>query len=335
MRQARGELHEAEARTSASLYSRRRPVATATKQSSRSFVDRTMYDTKTFSRRDALVALSALTASTCLPLKARANTGTYPLWEIRNGNGTVYLLGHTPPRIKTWTDSRIEGLLRSCGVLWTETEHKRDALSQDVTKKYIVYPAGSLPSHLSAADRERLSIAAKAAGVPIDSLDPLRPWAAGATMEESFYGRIGQTQNASQVLYTKAMAMGIATASEFPTTADAVRWFATFTVEQQVEFLRYTMDEVLQGTTAAQQTYEAWAHGDARPADAWVERLKTRYPEVYSPLVLERNRAWVTRIASMLESRKPSMVVVGFYHLSGPDRLQDMLRSSGFSVKST
>lgn len=112
-----------------------------------------------------------------------------------------------------------------------------------------------------------------------------------------------------------------------------MRWFAALSEDVQVEYLRYIMDEVLQGTSAGQRIYEAWAIGDSGPADAWVARMKATYPNLYPSIVLERNRAWVSRITSMLTKKKPSMVVVGLYHLAGPDRLQSLLAQSGLTIR--
>jgi uncharacterized protein YbaP (TraB family) len=293
-----------------------------------------MQNAKTFTRCEALIALSAIAASSCVPELARASAVDYPLWEVRKGRGTVYLLGHTPPRLKTWSDARIERLLRTCGVLWTETQHKDEPPTQTMIKQYMLDPRVPLEERLNVADRARLKAAAKAAGVPLSSLNALRPWAAGEDLEGTFFEQVGQTQNAAEVLYARATAAGIPTSSEFATGVDTLRWFATLTVEQQVEYLQYIMDEVLQGTAIGQRTYEAWAAGDATRANAWVTRMKARYPEVYPSLVLDRNRDWVSRINTMVQSSKPSMVVVGLYHLCGPDRLQNMLQESGLKVNS-
>jgi hypothetical protein len=53
----------------------------------------------------------------------------------------------------------------------------------------------------------------------------------------------------------------------------------------------------------------------------------------YDAVVLERNKGWVSRVRTMLGAEKPSMMVVGFYHMVGPDRMQLQLAQAGFAVE--
>lgn len=68
-------------------------------------------------RRQALIALLAVPIALAAGTSSASEAAQYPLLEIKASRGLVYLLGHTPPRPKDWSDSRIEGLLRTCGNL--------------------------------------------------------------------------------------------------------------------------------------------------------------------------------------------------------------------------
>jgi uncharacterized protein YbaP (TraB family) len=140
-------------------------------------------------------------------------------------------------------------------------------------------------------------------------------------------------RNAFQVLVSEATEAGIPISSEFATKEDAARWFSDLPPEQEVQYLRYTLDEILTGHDESQRIYADWAAGkDARAADS-VAKLKRLYPELYRSLTVSRNRDWVPQIRSMLTQPKPTMVVVGLYHLVGPDSIQAQLRASGLRVK--
>jgi uncharacterized protein YbaP (TraB family) len=60
--------------------------------------------------------------------------------------------------------------------------------------------------------------------------------------------------------------------------------------------------------------------------------LKSRYPALYASIVIERNRRWVPRFETMLQSERPAMVVLGLYHLAGPDSVLEQLRAAGMKV---
>ena len=286
-----------------------------------------------YDRREVLVALLAVPIALAADTSSATEAMQYPLLEIKSGSGLVYLLGHTPPRPKDWSDSRIEGLLRTCGSLWIETNQTASVNVKDLMQRYGIDPNKPLNSWLTPSDRERLSQAAKIAGVPEDSLQPFRPWLAGQALEGEFFGAPGMNgRNADQVLVSEATALSIPVSSEFATKEDAARWFSNLPPEQEVQYLRYTLDEILTGHDENQRIYADWAAGkDARAAES-VAMLKRRYPELYRSLTVSRNRAWVPQIRSMLTQPKPTMVVVGIYHLVGPDNIQAQLRANGLRV---
>jgi uncharacterized protein YbaP (TraB family) len=62
--------------------------------------------------------------------------------------------------------------------------------------------------------------------------------------------------------------------------------------KQDLQFLRYILDEVLASPSAQAATYTDWGRGDFRRASGVVARIKQLYPELYEILVLDRNRKW-------------------------------------------
>ena len=286
-----------------------------------------------YARREALVALLALPITLCAGTSSATEVLQYPLWEIKKGRGLVYLLGHTPPRPTDWSDSRIEGLLRTCASLWDETNQTASVNVQDLMQRYGIDPNKPLNAWLSPSDRDRLAQAARLAGVPEDSVAPFRPWLAGQALEGAFFSARGMNgRNADQVLISQATKAGLSVSSEFATKEDAARWFSELPPEQEVQYLRYTLDEILAGRDEGQLIYTDWASGkDARAAE-WIAKMKRVYPELYRSLVVSRNQAWVPRIRSMLSQRKPTMVVVGLFHLVGPESIQAQLRANGLHI---
>ena len=287
----------------------------------------------TYDRREALGALLALPIALTAGKSAAAETVQYPLLEIKAGRGRVYLLGHTPPRPNDWADSRIEGLLRTCGSLWNETNQTDRTDAQSLMQRYGIDPSKPLNAWLSPLDRNRLSQAAKIAGVPEDALQPFRPWLAGQALEGAFFSAKGfNGRNADAVLVSEAGEAGLSIVSEFATKEDAARWFGGFSPVQEVQYLRYILDEILAGHDEGQRVYADWARGKDARASHWVATMKRLYPELYRSIVIIRNQDWVPRIRSILTQPKPTMIVVGLYHLAGPDSVQSRLRANGMDV---
>jgi uncharacterized protein len=288
----------------------------------------------TYDRRKALVALFSVPIALASGPSMATEAMNYPLWTVESGGGRVYLFGHTPPRPLDWSDSRIEGLLRTCGSLWDETNQTEHTDAQGLMQRYGIDPNKPLNTWLSPSDRDRLSQAAGIAGVPEDALQPFRPWLAAQALEGAFFSAQGVNgRNADVVLVSEASAAGVSMSSEFATKEDVARWLGSFSPVQEVQYLRCTLDEILSGHDEGQRIYADWARGKDGLARGWVARMKNLYPELYSSLIAARNKGWVPRVRSMLAQPKPTMIVVGLYHLVGPDSIQAQLRANGLHVK--
>ena len=288
----------------------------------------------TYDRREAIVSLLAVPIALTTSISSATEAAKYPLWNVATAGGHVYLLGHTPPRSMDWSDSRAESLLRTCSALWNETNQSDHANTQDLIQRYGIDANKPLQTWLSPTDRDRLSQAAKIAGVPEDAFEPFRPWLVGQALEGAFFSAQGISgRNADAVLVSESNDAGLSVSSEFATKEDAARWFSDFTPVQEVQYLRYILDEILSGHDEGQRIYADWAAGkDARAAD-WVARMRRLYPELYRSIVTTRNQGWIPRIQSMLAQSKSTMIVVGLYHLVGSDSIQALLRANGLHAK--
>jgi uncharacterized protein YbaP (TraB family) len=257
----------------------------------------------------------------------------WPLWSVEGGGGRVYLLGDTYPRPTDWRNARIEALLPGCAVLWTETNQIVRGDMNALVARYGVDPAAPLSTRLTAEDQARLAKAAALCRTPLESLSAFRPWLAGASLEGDFYKAMGLSgQAAARLLAAKAKDAGVPVSSEFAAQDDIFAWFGAMTPAQDVQYLRYVLDEILAGSEGTAGAFADWAKGDFRRAEAVNARIRRLYPD-FDRLIIERNRRWVPRFQTMLGEEKPGMVVVGHLHLVGPDNVLDQLRTSGLTVR--
>jgi uncharacterized protein YbaP (TraB family) len=256
------------------------------------------------------------------------------LWVVSARAGTVYLTGETPAGSTDWGDARIEGILPRCAALWTEAGTASRQPIGPLIVRYGYDTKTPLISLLSPVDKERLDKAAPLARLPVDQLGKLRPWLAAYELEHSYARVLGHTAlSANQVLAAEAAKAGIQVRSEFPTQEDTVAAYGAFSPAADLQFLRFTLDEILAPPGKTDRENADWGRGQLGPATATVDAASQRYPELYQELFVERNRRWAPRIAAMLEQTAPSLVVVGNYHLLGPDGVLAQLRSSDLQAR--
>lgn len=204
-------------------------------------------------RRRVLFGLAAsfglsATANLFGTASAKPPARGWPLWAVEGKGVKAHLFGETPPRRGDWRDPRIERLLSESSVLWVETNEKRRADIGDLVSRYGMDAGKPLDAWLTVDDKARLAKALKVCGVPADSIAPLRPWLAGASLQQAYYKAAGASGNsADKLLATRADKSGIAVSSEFPAQDDVFAWFGAMSPVQDVQFLRYALDEILAG----------------------------------------------------------------------------------------
>lgn len=293
-------------------------------------------DTVCLSRRQMLLGLglAAVAASSWSKLGWAAASSNWPLWTVEGHGGKAFLTGETPARRIIWNDARIEGLLQNCSALWTETNLIRHQDIQVLIKQYGIDESKPLLSKLSERDQSRLAEAAKLAQVPLDSLAQYRPWFAAFTVEQAYYAAMNlpEAGTAEKVLMPMAKNDGITISSEFPSIDDLVAFMGASSATEDVQYLQYTLDHLLDGAAKNEQVYSRWARGDMSGAEQMVARMKASQPAMYDKHVIGRNGRWVPRIDEMLKSPKPALVVVGLYHVAGPDSVLARLREHGLKV---
>ena len=286
------------------------------------------------SRRQVVLTLAALAASSQSGRVWAQGAGNWPLWTVQGENGKAYLTGETPPRPVAWKDGRIERLLPSCSALWTETNQVQRQDTQALIKRYGIDNSRPLLSKLTEIDQGRLAKAAELAKLPLDSLTQTRPWLAAFTLEQAYYGNMNLQESGTteKVLMPRAKDVGIPVSSEFPTIDDLVTFMGESLQAEDVQYLQYTLDHILDGPAANERIYSLWARGDISGAEEMVRRMKSSQPAMYKKHVIGRNRDWVPRIDEMLKSQKPALIIVGLYHLVGPDSILVRLGEHGLKV---
>jgi len=172
------------------------------------------------------------------------------------------------------------------------------------------------------------------AGIAPETLEQLRPWLAAYELEHAYQKRNGQTGlSANQVLAAEAMKAGVPVRSEFPTQEDTIAGYGALSPIADLQFLRFTLDEILAGPAKLRRENADWARGAIGLATERVQTAGRKFPELYDELFVQRNRRWTPRIADMLQQHKPSLIVVGNYHLLGPDGVLVLLGRNGLKLE--
>jgi uncharacterized protein YbaP (TraB family) len=255
------------------------------------------------------------------------------LWSITGGRAPIHLFGGGPPTAHRWHDDAIERLVTEADVFWNEVpEITSDDLA--LAPRYGIDAAKPLAVWLTASDLERVDAAAAVVGADAQLLRPLRPWLCAQVLRQAAQSAAGLApENAAEsVLANVARNANVPVYSEMPTAEDAFALFSSLGREAEVALVSMWLDEIEDGLDAMVREAEAVASGDASVGERFVERMRSRYPALYGPLIVERNERWAGRISGMLERGERAFIYVGSAHLAGPDSIQGMLSAAGIAT---
>jgi uncharacterized protein YbaP (TraB family) len=104
--------------------------------------------------------------------------------------------------------------------------------------------------------------------------------------------------------------------------------------DQDGEFmLQDALTQPNNGEREFSRMYKAWRKGDTDALWAGDAQLRTKAPRIAARFVDDRNVKWVPRIEAELKTGKPTAIVAGALHFSGPRSVIALLQKRGYVVE--
>jgi len=97
--------------------------------------------------------------------------------------------------------------------------------------------------------------------------------------------------------------------------------------------LRDALTQPTDGAKEFSRMYKAWRRGDTGALWAGDARLRSEAPGIAARLVENRNVKWVSRIEAELKTGKPTAIVAGALHFSGPRSVIALLQKRGYEIE--
>jgi uncharacterized protein YbaP (TraB family) len=279
-----------------------------------------------------LVALALLLASASALAKPA-------LWVLKDADTTIYLFGtvHLLPNDTDWHYPVLDRALADSSTLYIELIDDDAANMAALVLRHGMDPTHPLSTQLSESEAQHLRILANKANVPggMQTLNVMRPWLASLTLAVSPLLKAGLDPEHGVDKLLKAQMTGAGKQVRGLETAEQqIRLLADMPRSVELAMLRSTMRNANKGSILLTELIDAWKAGDtdtiARIED---EDMRQREPELYQQLLVHRNEAWATKIATMLQQPGTVFIAVGAAHLAGPDSVQVQLQQMNLLVE--
>ena len=253
------------------------------------------------------------------------------MWVIERAASRVVLFGETVGlrREDAWLTDDIRDAVEASRELWREAD--REELARSPLLLAATLADEPLSQRLDDAERRSLDMASAQVGVDPATLEGLRPWAAGQVLEEALRSQAGVdgALGVDSVITGLARAAGVPVLSELGDPEATFAWFAGMGRKLELEYLMWTVDRVAAGAAEMDRQVAAWMEGDLAVSEQQDRVLRRDHLRLHDRLLVERNRAWVPRIESMLAGPGSAFVLVGGAHLVGEHSILALARASG------
>ena len=282
-----------------------------------------------------LLALSVALA----PAPALAR-GKHILWAVQGKQNTVYLLGSVhvlragDAALSDVAERAYEDSERLVMEIDLDDPGQTDPMAMlEVMQRLALPPEGQSLRGVLGSDYESLNRRAQQAGLDLALLDRFAPWMVATTLLQLELAKRGFSPEfgIEQVLARRA-AGDEKPVQGLETTAQQLELLAGMPMPMQKRFLVMTLDESANLDREIGELVEAWTEGDTATLAGLLSDEFDEFPDLYRRLTVDRNRAWVGRLADLLDDRDDYLVVVGALHLVGENSVVDLLEQRGYEV---
>lgn len=292
--------------------------------------------------RALVTALLALQPVVSAPLWARPQPPAkhvHPaLWKLEKGPSTLYLLGtiHALPPHFEWQSGDLRTVIAGADRLVLEAVIDQDPnKSAEALLKVGLAPAGTPPliARIDPKMRPQLLKLVAKSGLPIETLDKLKTWAAGMMLFGTTVSALGvssadgvEEQLKSQFRAAHKPVEGLETLEE------QLGFFDTLTEPQQADFLASVVDQKGDDARDFAKMLAAWSKGDEKGIQVSFDKDMKADAVLREVLIARRDSHWATAIVKRLSTPGTALIAVGAGHLVGPDSVQAKLKALGYTA---
>ena len=255
-----------------------------------------------------------------------------PLQLLERGRARVFIFGFGNARDDSWETAELRRAFNASSALWLEVSHdpgpepdaesKREQLTRNADGRTFF-------DVLEPAVRARAREYCGQLGISEERISPQRPWSAFYTINGAYWSRhepAFEPRNPDETLTKWAKDQGKPIRYEMPSQLDFARFMAAMPDAAQSQYLTFLFDFLDDQTAGRNQNDFGWIEGDTTLAKRAVDRMRTRTPDLYRIMQVERNAWWARTIDRMLASGGTHFVAIGQMHTLGPDGIPCQLR---------
>lgn len=262
-----------------------------------------------------------------------------PAWEITDEDSRIVLFPtiHVLPEGLDWETDQLALEIETADEVWLEIADadspEAQAEIQALMAAHGTSPDTPLSSRLSDEQLTMLKKQLAVMGIPLESVDPLRPWMAALMLTLTNFSQSGISPESGVEKILNGY-FGERPVRGLESAAFQVRIFSSMSDEDQVDFLMSSLEEMDGVVDMFQAISESWARGETDAIEQQlISETETDFPHLFEALFTNRNANWADIIETEMAGSGTDFIAVGAGHLIGDKSVQSMLVARGYTIK--
>lgn len=264
------------------------------------------------------------------------------LWKVSDADNSIYLLGSfhllkdSDYPLADSTYAALEDAERVVFEL-APSEMNDPALGQKMGAAAMRTDGTTLQQSVPEETWNQLLAFTIKRGMPIANLQRFEAWFVGLIVSLTEMQALGlDPEKGLDKHFAERAAEAGKPVSGLETGDQQIALFDGMDATQQLQYLQDTLSELANVEAEIDKMHGLWRSGDGQALYAATgAEMKAEYPALYQRINVDRNRAWLPRLAGMLDDSDSddTLVVVGALHLLGDDGVLAMLKAKGYQVE--
>ncbi len=190
---------------------------------------------------------------------------------------------------------------------------------------------GTLEDRLNPGTWQELAAWASQSSTPLATFRRLPPWLASLTVSVRSAEKLGFLPGQGIEKHFLSRPDGSEKTREgLETPLQQLQLLAALPADTQEAMLRQALEESRTLPGRVEALAEFWRSGDTEGLHARLTESFQHFPDLKKLLITDRNTAWLPRVEALLQSDRPSLILVGAAHLCGPGSVIALLESKGY-----
>jgi uncharacterized protein YbaP (TraB family) len=268
------------------------------------------------------------------------------VWRVTNAKAPFYLVGsvHTLDEDDYPLPAPYEVALKDANRLLFEFDPTRQADFERKLNAAAKYPPGEdirskidpelfawLQKNISTVNSDRRR-GKKSRAAGFDAGLGYKPWwIAQHLVDKSAYSNVSASPGLDDYFVDRATRMGKEIGG-LESVDEHVAVLGGLSDRDGEIILRDALTPQKNGAAQQSRMRQAWRKGDTAALWARDSRFRRGAPWIAARFVDERNRKWMPRIEAELQSGRPTAIVAGALHFSGPNSLVRLLEKRGYKI---